>query len=301
MVPHPEFAVRVLALATALGPALPIGVVMFSVGRHTISPGTVMTAAGAGLVAALACFLGFATAPLVAALPAGLPHAVGQAFLSAAVPEELSKLLCLIFLALRHVDAEQERDSILIGVYIGLGFAIIENFLYVTNSIDWAATGAVRAVLSVPGHVSWGLIMGYFVSRRRLVLAFAVPMLAHGLFDAVLMYDETLGAGGSVLPNSMINTVLFGGVLVSGWLFIRGPVCEALGRLEQMPSPYRISDEAAHAVWLSGGAATVLLLLASVILPASAVWACFTMDMRYAALALLAVMPVTFADVWRCG
>jgi hypothetical protein len=249
----------------------------------------------------MACFLGLVTAPLITSLPAGLPHAVGEAFLGAAVPEELSKLLCLVFLALRHVDADRERDSILIGGYIGLGFAIIENFLYVTNSIDWATTGAVRATLSVPAHVSWGLIMGYFVSTGRYGFAFALPMLIHGLFDAVLMYDNTLGTRDDVLPNSMINVAAFGCVLLGGWIFIRGPVCEALARLEQRPSPYRISEAAAHALWLAGGVATVLLLLASVAIPAIAAWSCFMTDMRYVALALLAVMPVTFADVWRSG
>jgi len=299
MVPHPDFGIRVLALATALGPALPIGVVLFSVGRHTISPGTVMTAAGAGLVAAMACFLGLVTAPLITSLPAGLPHAVGEAFLGAAVPEELSKLLCLVFLALRHVDADRERDSILIGGYIGLGFAIIENFLYVTNSIDWATTGAVRATLSVPAHVSWGLIMGYFVARGRFGLAFLVPMLLHGLFDAVLMYDETLGQ--SALPNSMIDIALFGVLLVSTWIFIRGPVCADLARLEDAPSPLRIADEAAQAWWIAGGVATIALIIASVLIPALAAWGSYTLDVRYLALALLAVMPITFADVWRSG
>ena len=299
MTVHSEFAIRLATLATALAPALPIGTVLFSVGRHTITPGAALTAAAAGLVAAFTCLLGMITGPLVNLLPPGLPHAAGMAFLGAGVPEELAKLGCLVLMALRHLDTERERDAILLGGYVGLGFAIIENFLYVTGSADWLATGSVRATLSVPGHVSWGLIMGYFVSRGRYGLAFLVPMLLHGLFDAVLMYDETLGQG--TLPNSMVNIALFGLLLVSTWLFIRGPVCTELARLEDMPSPLRIADEAAQAWWIAGGVATIVLIIASVLIPALAAWGSYTLDMRYMALALLAVMPITFADVWRSG
>ena len=38
MTAHSDFAIRLATLATALAPALPIGTVLFSVGRHTLTP-----------------------------------------------------------------------------------------------------------------------------------------------------------------------------------------------------------------------------------------------------------------------
>ena len=191
--PGPDFFLRLIILLVAFGPTLPIGAVMSSIGRRTMSAALIVAAFGGGIVSAPLSFLGSVLSHLVAYPDSDLVKAAGEAFLSAAIPEELAKFVVLVFFVLNHQDAKGPRDAILTGGFVGLGFATIENFLYVTGTHEWLVTGAVRAAISVPGHVSWGLIMGYFIVRHArgegsLLPALAVPVLLHGLFDAVLMY-----------------------------------------------------------------------------------------------------------------
>ena len=46
-------------------------------------------------------------------------------------------------------------------MFVALGFAALENFLYVMTSD--ISTGLVRAVTAIPGHASDAIIMGYFL------------------------------------------------------------------------------------------------------------------------------------------
>ena len=67
---------------------------------------------------------------------------------------------------------------------------------------DALSVGAMRSVLSVPGHFLFGVMMGYYFALAKFVpaqknyymgKAFLVPMLWHGTFDSLLMVAEDLG------------------------------------------------------------------------------------------------------------
>jgi hypothetical protein len=78
---------------------------------------------------------------------------------------------------------------------IALGFAGLENALYLLNSPDWLGLGTMRGVLSIPAHVVFGAVMGLFAARAyrgrwpalNWTLALLVPILGHGLYDFPLM------------------------------------------------------------------------------------------------------------------
>lgn len=90
---------------------------------------------------------------------------VFSAFVGAAIPEESMKLL-MLWLMLRNCDDFDEAlDGIVYAVCIGMGFAGIENVLYVFQSEDgWATTALMRSLLAVPGHYIFAVLMGFFYS-----------------------------------------------------------------------------------------------------------------------------------------
>src|SRR6185503_19130265 len=68
----PSFLLRCLILAIALGPALPIGTVMASIGRRTLSPGLLGTAFAGGIIAAMLCLIGGVIFAMLPFPPTGL-------------------------------------------------------------------------------------------------------------------------------------------------------------------------------------------------------------------------------------
>lgn len=129
-----------------------------------------------------------------------LGDAIAVAFLGAAVPEELAKLFVLwIFLRNnRHFD--ERMDGIVYAVCVSLGFAGLENILYIMGDADWMGVALSRAIFAVPGHFCYGVVMGYFYSLARfssanrqfnLALALIAPILLHGVYDAILFIIGT--------------------------------------------------------------------------------------------------------------
>lgn len=123
-----------------------------------------------------------------------------SAFLEAGIPEELSKFLIFMLLIWRDKNFDEYFDGIVYATFIGLGFACIENIEYVLSY--GFQTGVVRALLSVPGHFLFGVVMGYFLSmakfqsKRRgfyLISGLLLAMFTHGLFDWLLMVSSSLG------------------------------------------------------------------------------------------------------------
>lgn len=128
--------------------------------------------------------------------PSSVLGAISQAFLGAAIPEETAKLLMLWLLLRRNRHFDQYFDGVVYAVSIGMGFAAIENVFYLFGDIDnWVGVAAARALFSVPGHFAFAVLMGFFYSlvhiggrhtERDRIIVLAAPVLAHGVYDAVL-------------------------------------------------------------------------------------------------------------------
>ncbi len=136
-----------------------------------------------------------------------------QAFLTAGIPEELSKFLIFLIFIWRDKDFDEYFDGIVYACFISLGFACLENIMYVFDASMASLAGGfvtsfLRAVLSVPGHFLFGVILGYFLSLakfkpekkgRYMVLGLLLAMLAHGMFDWLLMITDNLSTGMTLL------------------------------------------------------------------------------------------------------
>ena len=132
-------------------------------------------------------------------------NALANAFLSAAIPEELAKLAILLFFVLRHPDVTRPAEAFLLAIFVALGFAGVENILYVLESPEWEKVALVRAATTVPSHAADGAVMGYFAARtlsdnrhrnRNLVMMAAAPILLHGLYDFPLFAMESASIAG---------------------------------------------------------------------------------------------------------
>lgn len=131
-----------------------------------------------------------------------LLDAVKLSFLGAAIPEEIAKFLMLWLFVRKSRCFDENVDGIVYASVVSLGFAAVENILYlVTNYESWISVGITRALFSVPGHFFFGVLMGYYYSLFRFYpaagrkvkwLVLGAPILAHGLFDTVLFSVEVL-------------------------------------------------------------------------------------------------------------
>jgi RsiW-degrading membrane proteinase PrsW (M82 family) len=123
-------------------------------------------------------------------------EALYSAFVCAALVENAFKYAVLFFLV-RRLSAYNERmDGIVYAVFISLGFAGLENVLYVFNPhLGGFETGLLRAVLAVPAHGWFGVAMGYHFALAKYThrkvwhytMAFVVPYALHGLYDWLLL------------------------------------------------------------------------------------------------------------------
>ena len=131
-----------------------------------------------------------------------LLDAVKLSFLGAAIPEEIAKFLMLWLFVRKSRCFDENVDGIVYASVVSLGFAAVENILYlVTNYESWISVGITRALFSVPGHFFFGVLMGYYYSLFRFYpaagrkvkwLVLGAPILAHGLFDTVLFSVEVI-------------------------------------------------------------------------------------------------------------
>lgn len=111
----------------------------------------------------------------------------------------------MLWLVLRNNRYFDEHfDGIVYATCIGMGFAGLENVMYLFQSEgEWIYTGVVRALFSIPGHFFFAILMGYFYSRAHFsketlqkgkyaLLALLAPVVAHGIYDSILMVQNVL-------------------------------------------------------------------------------------------------------------
>lgn len=139
--------------------------------------------------------------------------AISKAFYMAAIPEETAKLIMLWLFLRRCKYFDEHMDGIVYAVCVSMGFAAIENVLYLLGNVeDFISLGISRGLFSIPGHFFFGVLMGYYYSLAKfckkdnskyLVLTLLVPILGHGCFDALLFV-------GMVAPSlSFVLTIVF--------------------------------------------------------------------------------------------
>lgn len=88
-------------------------------------------------------------------------------FIGVALVEEGFKWLTLVFFTKRNKEFNCLFDGMIYAIFVSLGFAALENIIYVLNN-GWV-NAATRAILSVPGHMFFAVMMGYYYSRWHIL------------------------------------------------------------------------------------------------------------------------------------
>ena len=117
------------------------------------------------------------------------------AFLGVAVVEETGKFLALRLATWKNRYFNYTFDGIVYSVFVSLGFALVENILYVVQY--GTGTALLRAITAIPGHASFGVYMGYYYGLAKfyevagdrkkkqnyLWLGWLSATLLHGFYD----------------------------------------------------------------------------------------------------------------------
>lgn len=121
------------------------------------------------------------------------------AFIVAGLTEEFMKRQVVLKTVYFNPVFDEKLDGIVYCVMSALGFATIENILYIVFRFsDVESIGFYRAIISVPAHMLFAVTMGYYLSLSKFALtpeesqfylkkSLAVPAVLHGIFDFILM------------------------------------------------------------------------------------------------------------------
>ncbi len=131
-----------------------------------------------------------------------LAYLLLENFIAVALVEELCKRWPVRRFAWNHPAFDYRFDAVVYCVFSALGFAALENILYV---MQYGLSVAVsRALLSVPGHFFFAVYMGIYLGEakraeregegflrdRFLRESILVPVLLHGFWDFSLSVDS---------------------------------------------------------------------------------------------------------------
>lgn len=129
----------------------------------------------------------------------GLLSSAFTAFIVAGLTEEFFKREVVLRTAYNSRHFNEKLDGIVYCVFAALGFATIENIMYVVFRFSANPyIGLYRGILSVPAHMLFAVTMGYYLSlakfssdkkvfKKYLNKALFVPVILHGIFDFILM------------------------------------------------------------------------------------------------------------------
>ncbi len=183
-----------LKIIAAVAPAVVLAVTLIRKDRRPEPLKWLLAAIGLGVLAGPAVILiGNLVLPDIPADT--FMGAFLTSFVNAAIPEEMLKFLALYLIASQCRHFDEVFDCVVYAVCIGMGFAGLENILYLIGSDDeWLVVGVARALLSVPAHYFFAVIMGSFFAlgwfdrgNRKFyhTAALLLPIVVHGLYDTL--------------------------------------------------------------------------------------------------------------------
>lgn len=202
-----------ILLAAALLPPLILMVMIYRMDKIESEP--------VGLIAKLVIFgaIGCIPACILEVIGCGIvgnifssASVIGLAvtnFLVVALAEEFVKRFFLKRITWNNPEFDYRFDAVVYAVSVSLGFAALENVLYVFGGKYFSEAMAIartRAVISIPGHCIFGIFMGYYyglakyaskigdaeMEKHNMRMSLLVPVLLHGFFDFALSLDNSV-------------------------------------------------------------------------------------------------------------
>ncbi len=178
-------------LAIALAPGAAIGLYIYWKDQHEREPlGLLVKSFFFGVISTLITLLiSWPISRLVPLDPTSLTQQAVHAFLLVALIEEFSKFIFVRWVLYPNKNFNEPFDGIVYSVTVSLGFAGLENILYVMDG--GVETAVLRMFTAVPAHASFGVLMGYFLGKAKFehkkghyaIYALGVATLFHGAYD----------------------------------------------------------------------------------------------------------------------
>lgn len=189
-----------IILLTALAPVAILALYIYYKDKESPEPTTLLLKAFAlGLMTVPLSLCISIPSELIGLYSEGATSIIGSirlSFFGAAIPEEAAKLFMLWLVLRNNRYFNEKMDGIVYAVFISLGFAALENAMYLFNNAEeYISVGISRAIFAVPAHFCFGILMGYYYSLAKFYphstnsnrcLVFLAPVIAHGIYDSIL-------------------------------------------------------------------------------------------------------------------
>lgn len=139
-----------------------------------------------------------------------------KAFAIAGFVEELAKLLVILFIIWKSKRFTQRMDAVVYGAAASLGFAFVENVLYVSEG--GIMTAVLRGITAVPLHAICGALSGSQIGEAkfirngkeiRIFMGLSLAVLVHGTYDFLLFHFSPIPVGSGGLAAYAIIPLLF--------------------------------------------------------------------------------------------
>jgi protease PrsW len=223
-------------LALALAPGTAIGIYIYLKDHHEREPLILLLISFlyGGLSTAVTFLLSYPLHAFLLTKPEDLVSQFINAFFKVALIEELSKFLFVRFILFKNRNFNEPFDGIVYAVMVSMGFATLENVLYVYNY--GFMTGLLRMFTAVPAHGVFGIMMGFYLGRAKFtasqqiyfsLMALLIPTLFHGAYDYFWFIAEIKGVYTGIWAGSIAALLL-------GFVLSRKAI-----RIHQSSSPFR--------------------------------------------------------------
>ena len=204
--------------ALALAPGAAIMVYIYLRDKHEREPLGLLTISFlyGGLSTILTMFISWPINILILTKEEDVAHQFFNAFFKVALVEEFSKFFFVRFILFYNKNFNEPFDGIVYAIMVGMGFATLENVLYVYQY--GLATGILRMFTAVPAHATFAILMGFFLGKAKFthrkvlyfsVLALIAAAIFHGSYDYFLFISFIpglwTGAGVSLILGFMLS------------------------------------------------------------------------------------------------
>ncbi len=206
-------------------PVFPVVATLLWLDRYEAEPRSLLAAAfawGAGVATFGALVIN--TASVAAIRASGGDPTAGAVLVAPVVEETFKGLAIVLILLLRRREFDGVVDGIVHAGMVGIGFAFVENVLYLGRALDSGGTGlafvfVVRCVASPFAHplftAATGVGVGVAVRSRKVVVRVLAPVA--GWCVAVLLHgawnlSASSGLGGFVTAYVLVQLPIFAAV-----------------------------------------------------------------------------------------
>lgn len=186
-------------LMTAITPGIALGLFFYLFDRHDREPIRILLKVFVmGIISVIPTIFMENILTFFNIFP-GIMGTAYTAFIVAGLTEEYMKRQVVLKNVYFNPVFDEKLDGIVYCVISALGFATIENVMYVVFRFsDVESIGLYRAIVSVPAHMLFAVTMGYYLSMAKFALteeesrfyfkkSLSVPAVLHGIFDFILM------------------------------------------------------------------------------------------------------------------